>query len=182
MTKGDRERASGDVSRASLWTRKAIPILGFVGLGISGYLTYVTWKGVEPLCLPLSDCSTVLASPYAKVRGVPVALLGLVMYAVLTGLGLWGWRGRKSWQGLIYLGTYGVALTGTLYSAYLFYVELFEIHAFCTWCLVSALIVAIILALSARMVIVAGQRPSTPVPDPKSPAPKVGSRRRGKRR
>jgi uncharacterized membrane protein len=181
MTKSDR-RSSGDATQAGLWARKAIPILGFVGLCISGYLTYVSWKVVEPVCLPLSDCSTVLANPYAKVQGVSLAVLGLAMYVVLTGLGLLGWQAKNPREGLISLGTYGVALTGTLYSAYLFYLELFEIHAVCTWCLASALVVAIILVLSLRRLLAAEERATTVVAGIKPPAPKAGAHRRGKRR
>jgi uncharacterized membrane protein len=38
----------------------------------------------------------------------------------------------------------GVAGTGVLFSAWLTYLELFEIHAICQWCVVSAIIVTVI--------------------------------------
>ncbi|MFQ5827372.1 MAG: vitamin K epoxide reductase family protein, partial [Dehalococcoidia bacterium] len=109
-------------------------------------------------CLSGDDCATVLAGPYARVMGIPLSLLGLVMYAVLTGLGLLLLSERKSGQGLIALGTYAVALGGTLYSAYLFYLQLFEIHALCTWCLASAVVVTTILLLSLKRLFAQGQK------------------------
>jgi uncharacterized membrane protein len=138
-------------------SRIAIPVLGLVGMGISGYLTYTGWQGVEPVCLSGDDCATVLAGPYARVMGIPLSLLGLVMYAVLTGLGLLLLSKRRSGQGLIPLGIYVVALGGTLYSAYLFYLQLSEIHAFCTWCLASAGVVTTIFLLSLKQLSVQGR-------------------------
>jgi len=149
-----------DTSRARLATRMAVPILGLVGMGISSYLTYVHWTGEEAVCLPLTDCTTVLTSPYAEVWGVPLSLLGLLMYTLLTGLGFWLLRTKDGGQGLIALVTYAVALTGTLYSAYLFYLEAFEIHAFCPWCLASGLVVVTILVLSLRSLFPAGRQPT----------------------
>lgn len=126
-----------------------MPILGLVGMGISSYLTYVDLKGIKPVCLPLSDCNAVLSSAYSHFLGVPLALLGLLMYTVLTCLGLLLLR-KKNEGGLMALATFSLALTGTLYSGYLFYLQLSEIHAFCTWCLASALVVTAITALSLR--------------------------------
>ncbi len=150
--------------RATPWPGRAIPILGLVGMGISGYLTYTGWKGLEPVCLPVSDCASVLASPYARVGGIPLAVLGLAMYGVLTGLGLWlRATGSGARQGPVTLALYVVALGGTLYSAYLFYLQLTEIHAFCTWCLASAAVVSAILLLSIKQLFalrkVPAQRP-----------------------
>jgi uncharacterized membrane protein len=40
----------------------------------------------------------------------------------------------------VYLGLL-VALVGTLFSAYLTYLELFVIHAICEWCVASAAVI-----------------------------------------
>ncbi|MDP2952004.1 MAG: vitamin K epoxide reductase family protein [Chloroflexota bacterium] len=142
------ETATRGASGARLWTPLAISILGFIGLGISSYLTYTSLTGVVPACLPASDCGAVLASPYARALGVPVSLFGIVLYAVLTGLGLSLLQERKKGRALVALGVYAGALAGTLYSAYLTYAQVFEIHGLCIWCLASAIVVAAILALS----------------------------------
>jgi uncharacterized membrane protein len=69
-------------------------------------------------------------SPYAKLGGIPIALLGLLMYLVLLGLGVVrGGRGHHT-QNRTSANT-SIALAGTLFSGYLTYLELFVIHAIC---------------------------------------------------
>jgi uncharacterized membrane protein len=106
--------------------------LATVGLVISIYLTWTHFTGVAPVCAGGSaGCETVQSSRYATIFGVPVALLGVVGYAgLLFSAVLWGEVG-------VYLG-FLLALVGTLFSAYLTYLEVFVIHALCQWCLASA--------------------------------------------
>ena len=56
-----------------------------VGLGIAGYLTYVHYAGLHPVCVASGGCETVQSSHYAKLAGVPVPLLGLIGYAAILG-------------------------------------------------------------------------------------------------
>ena len=125
-----------------------IPILGMVGIGISAYLAYVHYKEVEPVCLPITDCNAVLSSHYSAIWGVPLSILGLLMYIVLTILGFWHLRKRNEGQAVMALGIYTVALSGTLFSAYLYYLEIFVIQAFCTWCIASSLVMVSTLVIS----------------------------------
>jgi len=131
---------------------RAVVLLSVAGMAVSGYLTYARWTHSEPFCANLGGCAQVAASPYAEVRGVPVALLGLGYYTLLAGMGglSWRWGGQR-----LALAIFGLALAGFLYSAYLTYLEVFVIYAVCLWCVVSALLVTGILALS-----LAGLRPS----------------------
>jgi uncharacterized membrane protein len=112
--------------------RVGLGALAVVGLLISAYLTWVHYAGVAPVCVGGSGgCETVQTSSYATIFGVPVAVIGLVGY---TGLLLSAsLRGEVG----VYLG-FLVALVGTLFSAYLTYLELFVIHAVCEWCVASA--------------------------------------------
>jgi uncharacterized membrane protein len=73
------------------------------------------------------------------VNAIPVATLGLAAYlAILAILTL---EPRLPWlQDYGPLAIFGLALTGTLYSAYLTYVELFVIHAVCPYCVSSAVL------------------------------------------
>jgi uncharacterized membrane protein len=112
--------------------RVLLDALAVVGLLISAYLSWVHFMGVAPVCVGgKGGCEAVQTSSYATIFGVPVAMLGLVGY---TGLLLSAsLRGEVG----IYLG-FLVALVGTLFSAYLTYLELFVIHAICEWCVASA--------------------------------------------
>ncbi len=153
-----RQVAPNNVSASGLAMRIAIPALGLIGMGISGYLTYAHYQWTEPICFAGLDCNGVLFSPYAQILGVPISLLGLLMYAILTACGLLLLRGQKDGSRLIALGIYGAALSGTLYSAYLTYREAFTLHAFCSWCLVSAVVITSILALSLVNLAASGLR------------------------
>ncbi len=130
------------------WTQAAFPFLGLIGMGVSGYLTYVHYAHVAPACLAAAPCDAVLSSRYAQMWGVPISLLGLLLYAVLTGMGFWLWRERGERQRRIVLGTYAAALSGTIFTGYLYFLEIFELHVFCTWCIASSIVMVSILVLS----------------------------------
>ena len=123
--------------------RIVLGVLAVVGLLISGYLTWVHYAGVAPVCVGGSGgCETVQTSSYATMLGVPVAALGLVGYSGLLLSALL--RGEVG----AYLGLL-VALVGTLFSAYLTYLELFVIHAICEWCVASASVMLAALVCAA---------------------------------
>jgi uncharacterized membrane protein len=145
MTTGEARR--GAIS-SSLLPRIAVPVLALAGLGVSGYLTYVHYALIEPVCVFNAKCDEVLASPHAQMWGVPLALLGMVMYAVVIVLSLLLWRRESVWEHPIALGIYGVTLTGMVFTGYLYYLEISVLHAFCSWCVISSIILAIIFIIS----------------------------------
>ena len=117
------------------FVRVVLGVLSGVGLLISAYLTWVHFAGLAPVCAGGSHgCETVQSSRYAAVLGVPVAVLGLVGYAGLLLCAVVA-RGESG----VYLG-FMISLIGTLFSAYLTYLEVFVIHALCQWCLASAVV------------------------------------------
>lgn len=126
--------------------RAAAIALSVVGLGIAGYLTYVHYAGVSPVCEIAHGCERVQTSQWSKVAGVPVALLGLLGYAAILGATL-----RPGETALT--AAAGTALVGAGFSVYLTYREVFTIHAICIWCVASAiLMVALALVTTVRLV------------------------------
>jgi uncharacterized membrane protein len=118
-------------------------VLAAAGLLISAYLTWVHFAQVAPVCVGGSGgCETVQSSRYATVLGVPVAVLGIIGYAGLLFSAVL--RGELG----VYLG-FLFALVGTLFSAYLTYLEVFVIHAICQWCVASAAIMVAALICAA---------------------------------
>jgi uncharacterized membrane protein len=113
--------------------------LTIVGIGIAGYLTYVHYAGIKPTCTAGASCIKVQTSQWAKLDGVPVALIGLVGYVVILASLLAPDREESR------LATLGLTLIGFGFSAYLTYRELFSIHAVCEWCASSAGIMTILL-------------------------------------
>jgi hypothetical protein len=63
--------------------RRASVALCLVGVGIAGYLTYVHYAGLRPICGISHGCETVQTSSYASLVGIPVALLGLITYVLI---------------------------------------------------------------------------------------------------
>ena len=116
-----------------------------LGVGVAGYLTYVHYAGLQPICGISHGCETVQSSSYASLLGVPVALLGLISYLLIfTSLFLRDERTQ--------LAGYALVVTAFAFSAYLTYREVFTIHAICTWCVSSAVIFALLLILeTARL-------------------------------
>jgi uncharacterized membrane protein len=134
------------VSRLRLITA----VLALVGTGIAGYLTYVHYAGLHPLCLAGGGCEKVQTSRWAELGGLPVAVLGLAGYvAILASLALPEDLGRP----LAAL----LSLIGAGFSLYLTYLELFEIHAVCQWCVASAVVMVLLACVSvARLLTVDG--------------------------
>jgi uncharacterized membrane protein len=81
-----------------------------------------------------------------------VAVLGLGMFATLTGLFLLRWM-RPAWADTITLATFGLALAGAVFTGYLTYLELFVIDAICQWCVLTAIIVWLLTVVEAKLVL-----------------------------
>jgi uncharacterized membrane protein len=83
------------------------------------------------------SCDKVLASPYAEVGGIPVALIGLGGFALLFSLAAWrllsGER-RPRWLPVILVITAGAGLAFELAMTW---VEFFVIEAVCPYCLIA---------------------------------------------
>jgi uncharacterized membrane protein len=125
-----------------------IPALGLAGMGISGYLTYIHYKSQSSICFFNTNCDAVLTSSYSRMWGIPLSLLGFLMYAAIALLGFISLWDRKGWIRWTDMGIYGLALSSLIFTVYLYYLEIFEIHAFCTWCIGSSIVVLCIFVLS----------------------------------
>ena len=113
--------------------RTTLIVLCVAGLLVSGYLAYVYLADADALCSGVGGCDAVKDSRYAAVAGIPVPVLGLAGYAAILA--------------------FGFSLFGTLYSAYLTYLELAVIKAVCPYCVASAVIMTAIFAVAlARLV------------------------------
>lgn len=121
--------------------------LALVGLAISIYLTYTYTTDQVTICLGGGGCDTVQHSPYAWIMGIPIPTLGAAAYLLVLGLGAVALRGREPAEWTV-LALFGTSLVGLLFSAYLTYLELFVIHAICTWCVVSAVIQVVLFSLA----------------------------------
>jgi uncharacterized membrane protein len=121
--------------------RLAAIAVALAGLGIATYLTIVHYAGGDPVCAIAHGCATVQKSDYAKLAGVPVALIGLVGYlAVLVSL----LRDGEAWR----TATAFLSIAGLGFSAWLTYVEVAELNAICIWCVGSAICMTLLAGLT----------------------------------
>jgi uncharacterized membrane protein len=125
--------------------RIAIAGAAVVGGAIAAYLTVVRYEHVSPICTT-GGCEKVQQSSYAKVGGIPVAVLGLVAYAaVLLTTAVRGVPAALA--GAV------IALAGTAFSGYLLWAQLARIHAICQWCIGNDLVIAVVAALCVARVL-----------------------------
>jgi uncharacterized membrane protein len=161
--------APPSASRTDRRLRIAIAVLCVIGIGIAAYLTYVHYEGLKVLCLSSGGCETVQASRYAKLDGIPVAVLGLLGYIGILGtLAIRGEAGRAA--------GFGIALVGFLFSMYLTYRELATIKAICQWCVASAIVMSALTILTAVRVLRDDGAANAPPPPPDRPARARGAK------
>lgn len=139
-----REATTGDVPL----NRMVIAVLSLVGFFVAFYLLAHTLGWTGPLVCGVGDCGTVQASPYARVGPVPVSAIGFVGYVLYLALSVLGiqpaWRSSRA-IGALLLAT---STVGLAFSAWLTYLEAAVIHAWCQWCVISAILVTLIFLAS----------------------------------
>jgi uncharacterized membrane protein len=126
-------------------TRAAAAVVAAIGLLVSLYLTWVHYSGDLALCIGVGGCEAVQTSRFSVVGSVPVALIGLAGFVAILGAALV--RLRADGPAWADTALFALSLGGTLYVAYLTYLELFVIGAVCPWCVTVALCAATVLAL-----------------------------------
>lgn len=118
---------------------------GVAGLGFleTGYLTYLKLTGSEAFCpITGAGCGDVLDSDYSVVFGIPLPIVGLVAYGLVTALSLQK-NGKDSLQGsddldvrLILLLVATSMATASVYFLYILSTKFIGVS--CSYCLLSA--------------------------------------------
>jgi uncharacterized membrane protein len=122
--------------------RIAAAVLALAGIGVSIYITIADSGGGTPVC-PVggSGCETVAHSHYSHIAGINVSVFGIAGYVLLlAAAAVPGDPGR--------VGGFVLAMVGFGFSAYLTYLELFVIDAICQWCVGSAVLMTLLLAVN----------------------------------
>ena len=120
--------------------RLAAALVALAGVGVAGYLTWAHYADSAVICVTGGGCETVQESDYAEIAGVPVALLGLVAYAIVLALIAWD-------APMARLGAATLAFVGLMFSGYLLILQVFVIDALCTWCVINDVVIAPALAM-----------------------------------
>lgn len=133
------------------WQLRIIQLFSIAGIVVAFYLYLFHEGSLISACGTSTwfDCGEVSGpgAPYASVGPIPVALIGLVGYIAMY-LAIW----LDDWIPLV--GDYlpeimvGMSSLALVFTLWLTGLELFMIGAFCQYCVVSAVFIIIIFALS----------------------------------
>jgi uncharacterized membrane protein len=121
--------------------RMSAALLSLGGLFISAYLYLYKIGKIGTLACGSGGCETVQWSPWSRVAGVEVALVGVVGYAGLLLFSLAALQPARVEQRRPAALLAVLSGVGVLFTAYLTYLELFVIHAICRWCVASGVII-----------------------------------------
>lgn len=115
-----------------------ITVLGIIN---TIYLTYHSIKGTMVYCLGFPDewCEKVQKSKYSRTLGIPNPYLGLGMLLTILVLVILYSQGTLSLVPVNILVAFGF-----LFSLYFLYIQAAVLRAYCTWCVVSALVFSLL--------------------------------------
>jgi len=127
------------------WISIALATLGVL---VSIYMTVFKLTSNAAMCLGSGDCSTVNASPYSMVYGIPVAFVGVLGYLAILGTLILETFGSKFFRQNSSLIVFGLAVTGFAFTLYLVYLEIFVIKALCPFCITSQITMTILFIIT----------------------------------
>jgi len=136
-----------------------VAALALAGIFIGTYLTLFKLGIIGELSCSVGSCETVNSSKWAVFLGFPVAAWGVFFYVDVFVLALVGTLPRFEQSKVVSLLLVTWSAVGVAFSGWLTYLELAVIEAICIWCVVSAVIVALIFVLSALDL---REKPATP--------------------
>jgi uncharacterized membrane protein len=145
------------------WVRAGSLVLCLAGLAISAYLTVQHYSASLLLACPDTgavNCVKVTTSSYSLVLGVPVAVLGLAYFVVMTG-----WCSPPVWRAphaAVRRGRLAAAGVGVVSVFYLVWAELFGVQALCLWCTaVHAVTIALFAVIAVGTALSVGSGPGS---------------------
>ena len=121
--------------------------LALIGLAVAFYDSYAIYNGQALWCPPpINGCNEVAASPYARIFDLPVGYYGVVYYLYMFAL-----AALLAYDPLargLRIGAVLYAALGVSFSLYFMVLQFGYIHAFCIYCLISA-VTTVLLTVTA---------------------------------
>ena len=125
------------VQPVARWAIITTFVLSLIGLGLSIFLTISHFDNtvIENAC-PTGggtiNCLAVTTSAQSYFLGIPVAILGLATYLVMTVLNSpWAWRAKNYW---LHVARFVISIVSMLFVFWLLYAELIIINHICEYC------------------------------------------------
>jgi uncharacterized membrane protein len=126
------DRTAQPVAR---WAIAVTFVLSLIGLGISIYMTVQHYRGSSYLgcsTVGFENCTKVTTSAQSKILGIPVAVLGVVNYSVMSVLNSpWAWR-VKNYQ--VHVVRFALCIVSMCLVLWLVTAELLIIKSICLYC------------------------------------------------
>lgn len=133
---------------------KLVFLLSILGIFVAAYLSYLHFFEVKSVCdfTENISCDVVNRSSFAKIFGVPVAVLGLLAYVLIGILSLTfvTKKPKGLYKALIPRDFVLFVGAGVMFSLYLTFIELFVLKAICPFCLLSQIIIITIAYYSIK--------------------------------
>jgi uncharacterized membrane protein len=126
----------------------AVAILALLGFLVALYMLAYALGWTGPVICGVGDCEAVQNSPWSRIGGFPVAGLGVAGYLALLVLAFLGLQPAFRSSRIVPLGLLAGGVVGVGFSGYLTYLEAYVIHAWCQWCVASAVIMVLALLAS----------------------------------
>ncbi len=140
----------------SLYPRMAVVLMALIGFFNAAYLLLSRYRTDMSMACPVTGggCEKVRDSAWSTIPPefvssvvIPVALLGVLGYSLIFGLGLVALQTDQLAGWSLPPLLVGLGIVGMLFSAYLISLQLFVIQGLCFWCMLSsALMSGILLA------------------------------------
>lgn len=121
--------------------------LALVGTTIAFYDAYSIYHGQALWCPPpISGCNEVADSAYARIYDLPVGYYGVVYYLTMAALAVL--LAFEPFSRALRGAALGYAAIGVGFSIYFMILQVAFIHAFCIYCLGSALTTVLLLIVA----------------------------------
>jgi uncharacterized membrane protein len=127
--------------------RMLAALVALAGLFVATYLTLYKLGVIGTMTCSVGSCEAVQLSRWATLLGLPVAAWGVGYYALVFVLALAGVQERFAESRGLALALVLLTGWGLIFSAWLTYLELFVIDAICQWCVVSAILAAVLFVI-----------------------------------
>ena len=122
-------------------------LFALVGIVDASYDSYAIYADRLLWCPPPIDgCNTVASSPYARIFGIPLGYLGTTYY--LSMFVLAAFLGVNPFSRGLLLAVLLYAALGVASSICFLFIQITYIHAFCIYCLISAVMAVSLLVVA----------------------------------
>jgi len=160
----DEPTDGGTFAPPPAWRVATALVLSLLGLGVSVYLTIDHFAKISPACpgtgSSLINCTKVTTSAESYFLGIPVAVLGLAFYVVMTAINLpVAWRATDR---RVHLARLALVAVGMAFALYLVSAELLIIGNICLWCTsvhVVTFLLFVLIVTTVPAMLGWGQRP-----------------------